>query len=1196
MKNIYAKIVKILRAHKIFDVMLILLLGLHVFIGLKKGLLYIHGDSGIPLNPIKDLNLVYLWQNMHGGIFWWNLISIFQLAFFAVFEFVGLSLATNQHLFIYFAHTLAGVSMYFLTSSFQFKGKRIIAILSAIFYMFSPWLLNYQGIYVFLPYCVMPLILGLFVRGITGKMGKVSSSLLIMLFFFGIIINFPQFSMFAIAALLMFLYFLFFIFIYKKNVWPATKFMIILTVVLFLTSLWYILPFASYLSLTGVLKEMARTDISGSLQDFGDYGFSTILQLFRVSGAAGFMMGGAIYSEPYLNNLVILFINYLIPILAFSATLFRPKSKSVIFFSLIALIYIFIAKGVNAPFGQLHFLFVNNFPLARAFRTTWNLCLGANIAYAFLIAISVFEIAKRLSFVNRKNFIATIFIAAALILVNGWPLLTGDFFKSKWNLPSFEGLKIPPAYYQLENFLAKEKTDFHFLKIPKTEGLISTDWGYYGSDIYYSLFSTPFINGHPMAMMGREIINAAYSLLAENINRGEEAEKTLSLLNINRIVFDDYDGVSKPESKIEIPKKIDAHFEKEFDKFSIYKIDDYYFLPHFFIPKQFIYTDITPSNFADFISLPDYDIRSGIFSVDLEKENLEISQRPKKVIIKVEPTISLEDENKKTRTTDSLNPEAVYYPYARWKPGSLFYPLVLKREKLELKNSHRNPENYLNKHLFFASKRIFEIKKWGETLNINEWEKAGNCYYQLMEGALNELKKLYQQEDKSLFIYLFAKTRNTYYGHIDKMAVNFFDNKDSQYFEKETPMDKIFKKLKTEFLSLQKPPNVFSITYQFNIPKEDQYSLLVRDKNDYFQEAFFNFSKLTIDGQEIFPSNFEVENGIIKTIEKMHFKKGNHQLELSFSDLKNLLSNDAWQRQLPLYEATDDLLFFRFLKPLSPQEWMSAPQEIKSYTPSSYFFISFDYFVKDGNAGFAIYQDGDIEPKTGKEKPLVLPIMPPSKENVFQHYEGLFKSTNFKSAKIYLLAQQQHGKAADIKYKNVQIKPVFAPVFMFERNSSETTDLEKMPNITFTKINSTKYKVYVEKAGNPYYLVFSEGFHQGWKAYINQSPISNLKSQSNVTASYFNGEISEGEHKNIFLDKSTFETWGKTSLPEKRHFLTNGYANSWLIKPEDAKGKDTYEIIIEFLPQKMFYLGLGISLLTIIFCFGYLIFSKIFKL
>ena len=100
--------------------------------------------------------------------------------------------------------------------------------------------------------------------------------------------------------------------------------------------------------------------------------------------------------------------------------------------------------------------------------------------------------------------------------------------------------------------------------------------------------------------------------------------------------------------------------------------------------------------------------------------------------------------------------------------------------------------------------------------------------------------------------------------------------------------------------------------------------------------------------------------------------------------------------------------------------------------------------------------------------------------------------------------------------------------------------------------------------------------------------MDNGKYYGEEVASYFDGDIKEGTHKNIFLDRNTFETWGKKPIAEDRHLLVNGYANSWYITPQDSDGAEDYEIIIEFQPQKLFYLGLGISLATLLGCLGYL--------
>ena len=242
------------------------------------------------------------------------------------------------------------------------------------------------------------------------------------------------------------------------------------------------------------------------------------------------------------------------------------------------------------------------------------------------------------------------------------------------------------------------------------------------------------------------------------------------------------------------------------------------------------------------------------------------------------------------------------------------------------------------------------------------------------------------------------------------------------------------------------------------------------------------------------------------------------------------------------------------------------------------------------------------EGKSGKVAPTTL--LPTGKE--FRHFEMFFKSSSGVTMGFLHLSVLQ--------LENLKVEWVYQPEIILRLKNTDTGNQildignkiletrKTIPKITFVKINPTKYRVLVEGAKEPYTLVFSESFHEGWKAYIGNhqsrliSPLP-LKEQfsfkGGVVASYFNGEIKEGEHQNIFLEKATFETWGKKPIPEERHLLVNGYANSWFIKPEDAQGRQDYELIIEFRPQRFFYLGLAISGLTLFVCLVFLCYDVI---
>jgi len=125
--------------------------------------------------------------------------------------------------------------------------------------------------------------------------------------------------------------------------------------------------------------------------------------------------------------------------------------------------------------------------------------------------------------------------------------------------------------------------------------------------------------------------------------------------------------------------------------------------------------------------------------------------------------------------------------------------------------------------------------------------------------------------------------------------------------------------------------------------------------------------------------------------------------------------------------------------------------------------------------------------------------------------------------------------AEDYQVSLVEIKPDIPEV-----------KVENPAEINFKKVNPTKYIVDVD-AKKPFTLVFSESYHPKWKAFID----------------------------------------GK-AIPDDKHFVVNGYANGFMI---DKIGK--YQIILEFTPQRLFYIGLIISGITLLGCIIYLIVDKV---
>jgi hypothetical protein len=206
------------------------------------------------------------------------------------------------------------------------------------------------------------------------------------------------------------------------------------------------------------------------------------------------------------------------------------------------------------------------------------------------------------------------------------------------------------------------------------------------------------------------------------------------------------------------------------------------------------------------------------------------------------------------------------------------------------------------------------------------------------------------------------------------------------------------------------------------------------------------------------------------------------------------------------------------------------------------------------------------------------------------------------------------------------------------------------PDIEFVKINPTKYRLRVHRAKKNFPLVFNEIFHNGWTVYLkpwtprpgsekepDKNPRATLSVISAPTAfrnnnlppgdiweTWFPGKLKANcpEDKDKACLKGDPEIWNVDGAlgssvvrwPEAFHWQANGYANSWwldldLLKKlpavKDQKpgwyhlhsdGSVDFEIVLEFWPQRLFYLGILISGITVTACVGYLIFGWVSSL
>ncbi len=134
--------------------------------------------------------------------------------------------------------------------------------------------------------------------------------------------------------------------------------------------------------------------------------------------------------------------------------------------------------------------------------------------------------------------------------------------------------------------------------------------------------------------------------------------------------------------------------------------------------------------------------------------------------------------------------------------------------------------------------------------------------------------------------------------------------------------------------------------------------------------------------------------------------------------------------------------------------------------------------------------------------------------------------------------------------------------------------------------------------------------HLKWNAEKQREELDYIeKYRIDFVSENFQGTI----QNNNLPNGQIFETWFKKPIDERRHLMVNGYANGWIIDPEEICEKKNYgsqdekgsggpcvrnsdgsydlELVIEFWPQRLFHLGALISLATLFGCIGYLIYD-----
>ncbi len=239
-------------------------------------------------------------------------------------------------------------------------------------------------------------------------------------------------------------------------------------------------------------------------------------------------------------------------------------------------------------------------------------------------------------------------------------------------------------------------------------------------------------------------------------------------------------------------------------------------------------------------------------------------------------------------------------------------------------------------------------------------------------------------------------------------------------------------------------------------------------------------------------------------------------------------------------------------------------QNLDNFDKNSNYYLSLDYKHISGPPPQVSFYPRATEPLS---KPENIDI---DADNEWHNYTKLLKHGDFVDETSFYIYLPTDGVTESItNIDNVKIYKIPELPSKYLRSTNEASgNLEQ-----FNKYhNPTKSEVLVNGLKEPRLIVFSDSYHPDWQAFIRKTNSSR--------SSWWKG----------LFKQQGFQ------IPDEDHVIANGFVNGWWLNPdelpEDIKNEQgEYQIVVEFGPQKYFYLGFIVSVFTVLSCIIFLIYN-----
>jgi len=791
--------------------------------------------------------------------------------------------------------------------------------------------------------------------------------------------------------------------------------------------------------------------------------------------------------------------------------------------------------------------------------------------------------------------LTVLFILLFVVLV--WPFWNGEVIRSKSKIWPSERVKVPLYWWEAKKWLENQKDFFRILPIPMSKTYnVAFDWeeGYSGGDPTRWFTSQPVLNANTGETFKiPELIGG----LIEKEAKFKHLDKLLGFLNVKYLLLREdirWDFLrghgwwfkQTPENvNLFLDQQKDLVLVKEIDKLKFYEIKPEYLLPHIYIPQRLTLVSGETSAFIDIAPYLKPDEKEAvIISKQNEDKINSLDNQFNQSFIWQEPILSLIDEidvRSLENTADSL-------PYARISPRSRLYILIQIKEYFSKLFSPLSKK--LELELTFTGKRLRELygllekqpiplipEKSYTVKQINKELvlKTINCSISEWQIIEKQLGKITDKEFKEKILEKIENQALNQQAFLNALKEEITADQEKDLHSSIIELEKILEEKRKKYIKIdeiisgdnEKISNKEAI-YKIEVPQDGQYELYLRDdeivKYYDFSNNLLSFTVNKGDRQERL-IQFTDNNSI--SLGNLYLNKGSHEIIIFIPQTIDLVSDASfeqgvWSNAVPLpsflqseikAEQSSDAFQGEFsLKLSSSQNNAVVFTPINNFTYGDVYKVSFAVKHIEGNQPvFGVWENdtksnipdfnfqkvgpfGTSKPQTYFTALNVLPA-----DNNWRRYEFILKPQDATQALglAFFALQPKSGKTVNL-YDDVKLERLFTNPLLLKGLSLEKN--KKLPTIQFTKINSTRYQVEIKNATEPYFLIFSESYHPGWQASI------------------------EGEH-----------------------LMMNGFANGWYLK----KTGD-YQIILNFEPQKIYYISIVISALAFFASIIYLLAKK----